>query len=213
MKKGIRHIELVNSRIEFDEFDFDDNLLGTRDEVRGLERRRVGVRFAIGERPAKAYFQVFGETLDETRRFELGNGQLAGGDLDGGGGIGGGVEGDAIIERAGDVAFLLPYRVGLNLVGLDNELTDVSYSEVELEFGFGVDVFGARVAAGLYHSSIWGVFDDDSIGGRDGDLYAGNGGAFFEAGYKHRDVPFYFKLRAMDGDAEQSALLVVGATF
>jgi len=204
--KPIVQIEVINTDQDFEEWEYDpDNSpIDTRLPVVGRERR--GFRFGFGAEAARGYVQLFAEEVDFLRMSTNSDG----------GGIGGGVDGVPVVGRAGEnVKFILPYRAGINVVGLSDSAADIDtgYVELEIEFGFGVEFFGVRLQGGFTNSSVGGYQEDENNANNDADLDGSNSATYFEARYKHPKVPVYLGGRIEDGDIEQDAMVIFGFEF
>jgi hypothetical protein len=207
------HVEIMNIEQKFDKIEFrpDDGAMPSV-YTRDAERQRRGVRYAHGGRAVRGYVQFL---VDD---FEDSDGMIQNDELEASLGLGGGVVGEPVLARAGAVAFVLPYRAGINWLGspggLGNESdTDVRYWEGETEVSIGVEFFGVRLALGGYGSSIYGTYDDDSASGSDGAIRAYNTGYYLEGRYKHDGFPMFIELRTSTGDVEQDFGVLIGAAF
>lgn len=205
---------------DLDELDFEDDLERIfGNGIDDVERKRAGVRIAVGVDNVQAYVQLFGEEIGSFDPTQL-NAQtsVAFDDLYG---IGIGARGEPILADISPHSKLVAsYRIGFNLVSGEGRFTDQSgagilksateegdlfYLEEELRAGLGVDTYGFRVTVGVYASILSGTVEDDIVASSaDDDLEfeAFNPGLYAELMYKHPGFPVRVGLRGTVGDAQ-----------
>jgi hypothetical protein len=212
--------EVFYGEHELDEIEFDRDL----EEIFGpgiddVERKRAGVRIAVGVDNIQGYVQLFGEEIDDFDASQLNAGTSL--TLDDLFGVGVGIRGEPVLNEVGPHTKLLaPYRLGINIVTGEgrfndsnagtllksaSERGDFAYIEEEIQAGLGFDVHGFRTTVGVYATLLAGTVEDDIVTDDDDDdldFEAFNPGLFAELRYKHPHFPLMVGVRATGGDVQ-----------
>jgi len=205
-REDLVRLEVFSQDIELGEIEYEPE--GAADfTLPDVDRERAGLRAAFGSPNARGYVQFYGE--------EFGSGLNQFDDI---WGIGGGVAGKPTVYEFGNQMRLnVPYRLGINLAGGEEDLgvveQDFGYIEFEGEVGIGGYFHGVQPSIGVYVSSLAGRIEvEDHITNPETDFDGSNSGGFLQLEYKHDEFPLFGRIRAMGGDVE-GVLVSFGASF
>lgn len=205
-RKDLVRLEVFRQDIELGEIEYEPEDAADF-SLPDVDRKRAGLRAAFGSPNARGYVHIFGEELRSSlNQFD----EILG--------IGGGVAGKPTVHEFGDqIRLILPYRLGLNFAGGEEDLgvieENIGYIEFEGEIGFGGYFHGVQPSVGLYVSSLAGRIEvEDHITNPETDFDGSNSGGFLQLEYKHDEFPLFGRIRAMGGDVE-GILVSFGASF